>query len=319
MSKHLPTDQFLARLLNRQLSEEEQNAWDLDDQQKDLRNLINAADQLKVPHKQSKEDAWEQMMQRIQSEEDASPVQTPVIPLFTRLKPWMTAAAAVAVLIVSYLILTPSSSQISAPLGQQLTHQLPDQSTVILNAGSEISYDAESFAETRVLELKGEAFFKVAPGKSFIVDTEEGDVEVLGTSFNTRARDGKMEVICYTGKVKVTAESGSEEVILTPGQSANTYQGGLNTAEIANLDAAPQWTKGVFSFKKSDFSDVVAELERQFDVQVQYENMEGRTLTITFFNDDMELALKTICEALDLNYIFTDEDKSKVVLKPAQQ
>ena len=66
---------------------------------------------------------------------------------------------------------------------------LPDQSTVRLNAGSFFTYDAATWDDARTVELHGEAFFDVKKnGVPFTVTTSNSRVQVLGTTFNVRAR-----------------------------------------------------------------------------------------------------------------------------------
>ncbi|NMM47207.1 FecR family protein [Marinigracilibium pacificum] len=77
---------------------------------------------------------------------------------------------------------------------------LPDSSVVYLNHNSKISYD-EDFEE-RIVNLEGEAFFDVVPGDTrFKVVTENGEVEVEGTSFNVVSIKTDINVEVVTGIV----------------------------------------------------------------------------------------------------------------------
>ena len=87
--------------------------------------------------------------------------------------------------------------------GTQNTFSLPDNSEVVLNSGSEIQYKKWNWDNNRSLNLEGEAFFKVAKGKKFEVNTTVGKVTVLGTQFNVKQRENYFDVSCYEGKVKV--------------------------------------------------------------------------------------------------------------------
>ncbi|RTL10293.1 MAG: iron dicitrate transport regulator FecR, partial [Flavobacteriaceae bacterium] len=80
---------------------------------------------------------------------------------------------------------------------------LPDNSEVIVNKNSYIEYKTFFWKNNRTIDLKGEAYFKVAKGKTFEVNTNLGKVTVLGTQFNVNSKDNTFEVTCYEGKVKV--------------------------------------------------------------------------------------------------------------------
>ncbi|MBN8567437.1 MAG: FecR domain-containing protein, partial [Flavobacteriales bacterium] len=62
--------------------------------------------------------------------------------------------------------------------GATTAFMLPDNSTVLLNSGSEIEYKKWNWNNERKLKLNGEAYFKVAKGKKFEVATELGKVTV---------------------------------------------------------------------------------------------------------------------------------------------
>ncbi|MEM9931461.1 MAG: FecR domain-containing protein, partial [Bacteroidota bacterium] len=102
-------------------------------------------------------------------------------------------------------------------VGEKLEEELPDGSVVYANAVTTLSYSPQEWSSARDVQLKGEAFFEVEKGSNFTVNTPQGTVEVLGTSFNVLAREDIFEVICYTGKVRVTA--GERTAELSPGQS----------------------------------------------------------------------------------------------------
>ena len=129
-------------------------------------------------------------------EKEAS--STKVIPLWKKL----ASVAAIAVTIFGVMTLFSADISIDSHRAIQVSHALPDGSQVILNSDSELEYN-DNFSHDRTLNLNGEAFFQVEKGKSFTVVTNEGEVAVLGTSFNVLARDGVFVVSCKTGKVRV--------------------------------------------------------------------------------------------------------------------
>lgn len=223
-----------------------------------------------------------------------------VRPLWIRLWP-VAAAAAIALLI--WFALPAGTQKIVAKAGNQETMQLPEESSVVLNAGSKLAYGKRTFARDRALKLDGEAFFRVKPGSTFTVETSYGNVTVLGTSFNVYARDGKLEVECFTGKVRVDASNG-ETAVIEPGEIATAEDGEFILSTFVADAGKPEWTDGRFRFADSPMRDVIAELERQYDVRVDYDPAIGDlTYTGLFERGDLDNALQLITWPLHITYV----------------
>ncbi len=135
---------------------------------------------------------------------------------------WIGVAAALVLSLGLYLSLqhTPEKS-FFAQNSQKTECNLPDASEVILNAGSQISFQAKNWEDNRYVQLEGEAYFKVARGSKFTVNTAQGAVEVLGTQFTVKSRADFFEVICYEGVVQVNYNNTLTK--LTAGNSFNAF------------------------------------------------------------------------------------------------
>ena len=99
---------------------------------------------------------------------------------------------------------------------------LPDGSTVILNANSKISYPNVFASNERRINLEGEAFFDVTknPEMPFIIEVNDAEVKVLGTSFNVNASipEHKIEVFVETGLVQLSRKTNiNEKILIKPG------------------------------------------------------------------------------------------------------
>lgn len=222
------------------------------------------------------------------------------------------AAAAAIVLLISFWFLNPTTTSIQSTNAQQLVHALPDQSEIKLNAASTIVYKEKDWANNRVIELEGEAFFEVEKGSSFIVKTKAGSVRVLGTSFNVFARDGELEVVCFTGKVEVKSLTNDIQ-ILTPGKStALVANAKLSAPQEIDLQKMATWRSGNFVFDNISFGQVIKEVERQFDVTIEIQNKDllKKTGSYLFEAGDLQKALKKICTPLGLKF----EQKGKRVV-----
>lgn len=213
-----------------------------------------------------------------------------------------------------YFLFYDNLTRIETEFGEKVTIDLPDQSSVSINALSEIAYDEKNWNSERKIKLEGEAFFDVAKGKQFVVSTPTGEVTVLGTEFNVRQRDNFFEVKCFEGTVKVNFED--HETILKVGENVRWYHGVLEQGK--NTFSIPQWTKNVSDFQRVDVVEVFAELERQYGVKVTLENVDReRLFTGGFVHDNLDNALKSITVPLDLDYVILETDKVRV--KPREK
>ncbi len=97
---------------------------------------------------------------------------------------------------------------------------LNDGSTVTLNKNSILKYPAVFHGATRNVRLTGEAFFNVKhdANKPFIIQVNDVQVTVLGTSFNVKSNPDSAVVIVETGKVSVTR--GQQMLTVLPGEKA---------------------------------------------------------------------------------------------------
>ncbi len=282
---------------------------------KELDGIVNKSNQLEVPSKKSKAQAWDEFMDKIDEQEsDASPekvVETKTAKTFSikRYIP-LGIAASLLVIAIAYL-LTPGQETIQSVRGEQLSHILPDGSKVMLNADSEIFYSKANYSNDRTVSLKGEAFFEVEPGNSFVVKGEYGSVEVLGTSFNVYFREKEVKVSCFTGQVMV--KRGNSEEKLTPGQITQSDKGESLTAPITfNTNKTASWRLGEFYYDQTPFSEVLQELERQYNIEVQYSPAEDEIYNGYFNNKDLDEALQLVFVTMSLEYRLEGD---KVIVK----
>lgn len=223
-------------------------------------------------------------------------------PQYRKLIRWTIAAAASLALLVWFNSYT-SKEQVFAQAGQQKEISLPESSAVKLNAGSFVSFKEKTFESAREIHLEGEAFFSVKPGSTFTVITDQGRVTVLGTSFNVYARDGRFEVSCYTGKVKVESKDHAEKII-TPGlKTTKSSTGQLEQSSFSAASDHPEWIDGKFTFENQPLSEVIYELERQFDIKVDLEKgIDTMRYTGLFETGDLQKALELITWPLHLQF-----------------
>jgi transmembrane sensor len=201
------------------------------------------------------------MFDRVVSHKKRLPKVIPLYKTFLRVAAILIVAAGLFFIARNMMPVTQSAAN-----GQIATFSLPDQSEVVLNAGSEIQYKKWGWNNNRTLELDGEAYFKVAKGQKFEVNTTLGKVTVLGTQFDVKARGNRFDVSCYEGRVRV--DYGKFQTVITRGQSVSFTNG--QPIEVPQPTAAePEWLDGKLVFNKETLPAIIAELNRQYDVTIE--------------------------------------------------
>ena len=200
-----------------------------------------------------------------------------------------------------------SYNTMRTPRGGQYQLTLPDSTKVWLNSASSIHFPTSFLGIDRTVEITGEVYFEVAKNaaKPFTVNVNGMDVKVIGTHFNINAYndDDVIKTTLLEGSVSVT--KGKAALLLQPGNQAqlNNY-GEIKLIKNADLEEAIAWKKGFFFFKNSSLQNVMRQLSRWYDVEVDYEG------SIPERNFGGELS-----RSLNIAQIFQVLDKSKVHLK----
>jgi len=176
-----------------------------------------------------------------------------------------------------------SYNKISTPKGGQYHIILPDGSKVWLNAESALRFPTMFTGNERQVELTGEAYFEVAKlevpfssaetgkMKPFKVQTNGVNIEVLGTHFNVMAYSNEKSVntTLLEGSVRVSHLKTNNSQMLKPGQQARINE----SIKIVNVDTeeAIAWKNGFFHFNGADIQTVMGQIERWYNVEVDYE------------------------------------------------
>jgi transmembrane sensor len=216
-------------------------------------------------------------------------------------KKFLRVAAVIAVLLAgSFFYLSTLSESFTTDYAENKSISLPDTSEVILNAESELAFSKNEWNTNRNVDLKGEAFFKVAKGQKFTVATGQGLVTVLGTQFNVETRKDYFEVTCFEGLVSVTING--KETQLPAGNSLLMLNG-KSTMLKAAVNGKPSWLSNESSFRSIPLNYVLDELQRQYDIKITTKNINTSQLfSGSFSNENLELALKSISVPLQIKF-----------------
>lgn len=295
----MKNDELLHKWVNGEISKEELEIFEARPEFSSLTTLYKATDNLSAPAFDDKK-----MLSNILAEEKKTGIAKPE-GRRVFLTSWLKYAAAASILLFATWFMWPANTTVTvtANAGEQIMGMLPDNSMFTLNAGSELSYDSEDWKKERSLHLMGEAFFEVEKGEKFEVNTANGQVKVLGTSFNVRSRDASLEVICRTGKVGVSSIAGKDFGVLMPQDAISISRDDLlDKWQVSKADGK-DWTEGIIRFKSAKLAEVISELERQFDVKINAQKTDiQQIVSCNFQNKNLDTALMTTLSPLGITY-----------------
>jgi transmembrane sensor len=208
---------------------------------------------------------------------------------------WLAVAATIALVIAAGLWMFSTShddgvTTIATLSGATQTVSLPDGSVVVLNEHSSLSY-ATDFLEqaSRNVQLKGEAYFKVAPDKTrpFNIQTENTSVAVLGTAFNLRAYPAEAftEVEVEEGKVNFKDKESGDDIFLAAKEKGICNKEGIKVQKETTLNAH-SWRTQRLVFRDTPIKDAISDLERYYKVNIEH---KGSNCSFSGIFDDEKL------------------------------
>jgi transmembrane sensor len=262
------------------------------------------ASRYSVPGGLSNEKAFGKLMERIEPKEILSPIVTRNR---SRILYYTAAASLVLIITLFFTFRDFQQLKIVAGTGEQQVLELPDGSGVFLNAMSEIRYSEKDFQKNRTLRLNGEAYFEVKEGSLFTVESKQGKIEVLGTSFNVHSRDDYFKVTCLTGRVVVTAASTTDTI--SRGESVLLIDNKYRKTREQDILKILNWRDGEFYYESTELRFVLDEIERQFGVSIKSSGIENRRFTGSFYGESLEEALQIVCIPMDLDFKILEQGK----------
>ncbi len=204
---------------------------------------------------------------------------------------------------------------ISTPRGGTYKIILPDGSKVWLNAASSLRFPLSFSDDSRKVELTGEGYFEVAKSnKRFKVTANNTTVEVLGTHFNVNSytNEAYLNITLLEGSVKVTKRNSS--VLLKPGEQcqASLSTTDLNIKHDVNLESVVAWKDGEFKFHNTDLKNIMRQLERWYDVDIDENSIPNKKFRGTISRDAKLSEVLSMIE-LTSNLDFKIEGRSVIM------
>lgn len=204
---------------------------------------------------------------------------------------------------------------ITTGFGQIKEGVLPDGSRYWLQALSTLKYP-ENFSDNREVKINGEAYFEVVPDQMnpFEVVSGQQSVKVLGTAFNINSykNDSVIRTSVQQGSVLVTA--GNSQQVLRAGQQTTLKAGKLSLVPPDEITEALAWRKDSFFFKNMYITEIVAELERNYDVKMVFSsgvNDDKYTLSNFSRKDPITNILKMIESTNNVQFVLPNSPVKK--------
>lgn len=198
---------------------------------------------------------------------------------------------------------------------------LPDSSIVILKPGAELNYPVSFVGDTRVVKLKGEAYFDIKhkDNQPFIIESAGVKTTVLGTAFTIKSNEkDDIEVFVHRGKVKVEKEQ-VELAVLTANHKL-TYQSVINSSNLekqALVELAEfEWSDSNLKFDDISFQQIVRVLEQRYDVKIIFSDDSLKTFKLsgTFSGlETIDEMLSILCQTS--NSVYTSHDPKTYEIK----
>lgn len=211
-------------------------------------------------------------------------------------------------------------NKLETPRGGQFNIRLPDGTEVWLNAASSLRYPTRFTGKERTVEVNGEAYFEVAKNAAMPFRVKAGNgtsIEVLGTSFNVNVYEEEpgARTTLLEGAVRINA--GTKSVVLKPGEQAvaNTE---IKVTGNADLNKTIAWKNGLFNFEGANLREVMHQLERWYDIDVEYKR---DIPDLHFFGEiTRNVKLSTVLETLEAYGVhFKLEEGRRLIVSAVQE
>lgn len=193
-------------------------------------------------------------------------------------------------------VITTSDIQmvsLSTPRAGQYQVYLPDGTKVWLNAESSIEYPTAFVGNQRLVTLKGEAYFDVAKdlNKPFFVRSKGQMVEVLGTEFNIKAYEEDQQTLTtlLEGRVKLFVDNRENENYLNPNEQAKLIDNQVQVLQVNGINEVA-WKNGFFRFNAATLYDVLKQLQRWYDLEIDFTDLPQHVKVHGFISRDKKLS-----------------------------
>ncbi|MEX2435893.1 MAG: FecR domain-containing protein [Balneolaceae bacterium] len=217
------------------------------------------------------------------------------------------------------VVYEPVFKEITTKPGERANVDLGDGSQVVLNAGSKLVVPDQFSQSRRVVELTGQAFFDVESDmdRPFFIKAGNSLIKVVGTAFDVRSYAGEKEiqVVVSEGTVEFSREEDeSGPLILNEGYvgKMSVSDGSLRMEEAEDMDLYLGWMNGRLIFREKPLKDVITDISRWYDVQIELDLEDQSILENRFTADLKTRSIRDVMEvlAMSMEIDFEIEDET---------
>lgn len=237
------------------------------------------------------------------------------------------AAAIAALVVLAGVQWVQARSIYSTGVGEQRLVRLDDGSRVRLDTQTQIKVRFSQGARRVVLE-RGQAFFDVAhdTGRPFVVAAGTADIQAVGTRFDVRRDDGKVQVILLDGIVEVRATAsastagGQQSWTLKPGEQLITGREVVAPRSV-DVAAATSWTDGRITFRAVPLTTAIAEVNRYSDQKIELDAplVEAIPVTGVFNSGDTDAFVAAVSDLHGLRAVRQPDGAIRLTAAPASE
>ncbi|MEQ8339047.1 MAG: DUF4974 domain-containing protein [Cyclobacteriaceae bacterium] len=199
--------------------------------------------------------------------------------------------------------------------GQKITTILPDGTRVKLNTDSKIISPTSFIGDSRKVILKGEAFFEVTrdENKPFVIETENMEIVVLGTSFIVSAYEDETinSVAVKSGKVEVKGTNALNPIQLSK-YEATYYKGDseMKISEIINPEYVFGWIDQKLLFDNHSIDEVLERISKWYGVRIDLKKNLGqqKKYTASFENPTLKQVMDILAFVYDFDYEINENE-----------
>ncbi|MDR1880502.1 MAG: FecR family protein [Tannerellaceae bacterium] len=269
-------------------------------------------------HNNDSDQAWRLLYARLERDGLLAGIADKKTARFPRLQTVGWAAAAIALLCLSTVMvlrLTDGNSSTDSPLltlyneegAATLAATLEDGSVVYLADNTHLHYPRHFSEEKREVTLRGNALFDIEanPKRPFYVETPQLRIEVRGTAFHVNSGEGRpVGLSVQRGEVVVTLKGSRQTLSVGAGETATLSS---NILEVAPTTDAGQFARmtELMKFKDEKLADILRIVnKRASGIRLEAAPLPGeRLLTVTLSDDSPEAIARLLCAAFNLRYV----------------
>lgn len=264
--------------------------------------------------------AWGRLNSMIETESPVILLQkTTILRTFARIAAMVIIVTGIGWLLFG--VIAPKELTATATADQKNVEiLLADGSKVYLNRNSRLNYPKEFRSNSRMVSLRGEAFFDIAPDaeRPFIIDAGKAKVRVSGTSFNviTDNSSNEVEVYVSTGSVILTSNDKSQSLTLEPEFVGRVSDAGASQSLNTNVNYLA-WHTDMLVYDGERLEVVFSDLKRTFNIDIKAADpaINDYRLTSPFERQPHDTIIKLICTTFNLHSV---GEEGTYILYPGQ-